>query len=459
MASSKHSSTKKNTRDDPVEHVPRSVRSNLFPYPDNKEFKGHEFFMKIVGMLKNHRGVPAKKYEIHMEASEYILEYVSMTISQSDLVERREKDLVYEDHFNQSIMNMAGRRKFSYDRLVHVCSKYENESNLQEHIRSSENNWHYFKKQMDDDNARAAAFAIAFYTGSQSSGINRSASIVARKSNGEAFDAVKQGDLKDASIILYHLVRGLAHIPYFWGVKARAVQLKDAELEHYTPGTLITWLQFSSSMKGYEPPEYFAKDRNTHFIIYSLTGRSIQKFSIFPQEDEILFLPHSIFLVVDHREDKGKHYIHVRQIELGLCQLSVLWVDDHIFDEKWENKEHMQRASTRSLNDNVHFIPKSTTDHALSFLRSPFGQRLKNRSTFRIVTDMKRDNEEEPRYAGIRLIKQVRKLGFQNQCLIFTGSEGRAMDKVQAELTKDEYQHVLVTENSDKLHEFVGFKD
>jgi hypothetical protein len=163
--------------------------------------------------------------------------------------------------------------------------------------------------------------------------------------------------------------------------------------------------------------------------------------------------------VVDHREDKGKHYIHVRQIELGLCQLSVLWVDDHIFDEKWENKEHMQRASTRSLNDNVHFIPKSTTDHALSFLRSPFGQRLKNRSTFRIVTDMKRDNEEEPRYAGIRLIKQVRKLGFQNQCLIFTGSEGRAMDKVQAELTKDEYQHVLVTENSDKLHEFVGFKD
>jgi hypothetical protein len=265
--------------------------------------------------------------------------------------------------------------------------------------------------------------------------------------------------LTDSSIILYYLVRGLAHVPYFWGITVRAVQLTDAELDSYTPGTLITWLQFSSSVRGYDLPEYFTKNRNTHFIIYSLTGRSIQEFSIFPDEDEVLFLPHSTFLVVDHREDKGQHNIYVRQIELGLCQFSVLWVDDNIFDKDWENKEHMQRASTRSLNDNVHFIPKSTTDYALSFLRSPFGQRLKNRSTFRIVTDMKRDNEEEPRYAGIRLIKEVRKLGFQNQCLVFTGYEEKALEKVKANLTKDEYRNVLVTENSDKLHEFVGFKD
>jgi hypothetical protein len=353
---------------------------------------------------------------------------------------------------------MIGERKFSYNSLVKICSKYEDKTNLEEHKRSSKEKWRYFQEKMNEDNARAAAFAIAFYTGSQSSGINRSASVVARKSNGEVIEAIKEGDLEDASVILYYLVCGLAHIPYYWGVTARAIQLTEAELKAYVPGTLVTWLQFSSSMKGYDPPEYFSKDRNAQFMIYSLTGRSIREFSIFPKENEVLFLPHSTFLVVDHRQGEGKHFIYIRQIELGLCHLSVLWVDDHIFDENWENKEDMQCASTRSLNDNVHFIPKSTTNHALSFLRSPFGQRLKNCSTFRIVTDMKRDNEEEPRYAGIRLIKGVRQLGFQNQCLIFTGFVEKAHEKVQVELTKDECQNLLITEKRENLHKFVGFK-
>ena len=459
MASSKNSPAKKERNNISPQDTAHIVRANVFPYSDKEEFKGHRFFMKVIGELKTPDDFLAKHYEFHMEDSEYILEYVSLTTNGTDLIKNRNKDLVYEDHFNHSVINMVGERKFSYDRLVNVCKKYENETNLQEHIRSSNGKWIYFKETMNEDDARAVAFAIAFYTGSQSAGINRSASVVARKSNGEVLEAIKTGDLEDASIILYYLVYGLAQIPYYWGVTARAVQLTDTELDAYVPGALVTWLQFSSSTKGYDPPEHFAKDRNTHFIIYSLMGRSIQKFSIFPKEDEILFLPHSTFLVIDHRRDVHKHYIYIRQVELGLCQYSVLWVDDHIFKEEWGNKTHMQHASTRSLNDNVHFIPKSTTEQALSFLRSPFGQRLKNCPTFRIVTDMRRDNEEEPRYAGIRLIRHVRQLGFQNQCLIFTGREDKALEKVQAELTKDERQNVLIAETNEKLHQFVSFKD
>ena len=83
----------------------------------------------------------------------------------------------------------------------------------------------------------------------------------------------------------------------------------------------------------------------------------------------------------------------MRQIELGFCQWSILWVDDRIFDENWENKKHMEYAATRAIDLNVHFIPKASTDNALSFLRSVFGQRLKNRDIFRIITDMNRENE------------------------------------------------------------------
>ncbi|CAF3808066.1 unnamed protein product [Rotaria sp. Silwood1] len=80
----------------------------------------------------------------------------------------------------------------------------------------------------------------------------------------------------------------------------------------------------------------------------------------------------------------------MRQVELDLSKWSVLWVDNNIFDKNWENKQHMETAAAKALNLNVHFIPKSTTNSALSFLRSSFGQRLKNQDTFRIVTDMTR---------------------------------------------------------------------
>ncbi|CAF1259437.1 unnamed protein product [Rotaria sordida] len=354
---------------------------------------------------------------------------------------------------------MVGERKFSYKKLLRICAKYEDQGDLQEHTKRSNATWQVFKKNLNEDDSRASAFAIAFYTGSQAFGINRSVSVIVRQSNGEAFNMIKNDDLHDVSIIIYYLVRALAQIPYYWGVTARAVQLTETELSTYITGSLVTWLQFSSSMKGYEPPKYFSKDRNTHFIIYSLTGRSIREFSMFPEEDEILFLPHSTFLVLNHKQAEDKHVIYLRQIELGLCQYSILWVDDHIFDSTWENKEHMQRASTRSLNGNVHFIPKSTTEYALSFLRSPFGQRLKNCSTFRIVTDMRRDNEPSPRFAGIRLIKKVREMGFQNRCLIFTGYQEKALEKVREELARDERTNLVVTEYSDELHRFVAFEE
>jgi hypothetical protein len=62
----------------------------------------------------------------------------------------------------------------------------------------------------------------------------------------------------------------------------------------------------------------------------------------------------------------------------------------------------MEKAAARDLNRNVHFIPKSNTQNAISFLMSPHGQRFKNRDNFRIVTDM---NPAET--AGARFIKRV----------------------------------------------------
>ncbi|CAF1360420.1 unnamed protein product, partial [Rotaria sordida] len=212
-----------------------------------------------------------------------------------------------------------------------------------------------------------------------------------------------------AAMIMYYLIKGLSHIDFYWGTVVRSADKGGKDMTHF-------------------------KDRNTVFTISSLTGRSIQYFSnCADEEDEVLFLPHSSFIVCDVQYDQNfrQNRIFLRQIELGLCQNVILWVDDNIFDADWENKRHMEKASTLGTRVNVHFIPKSNTQSALAFLRSEFGERLKDSNTFRIVTDMKRTNETPPSTAGARLIYEVRKLGFEQTCLIFTGHEESAYEKLK----------------------------
>lgn len=136
----------------------------------------------------------------------------------------------------------------------------------------------------------------------------------------------------------------------------------------------------------------------------------------------------------------------------------ILWADDNIFDANWENKRHMEKASTLGTQVNVHFVPKSNTDSALAFLRSEFGKRLRDSETFRIVTDMKRTNENPSNNAGARFILEARKLGFKVPCLIFTGKRDAAFDKIEKVFGTREPPGVKVTEDQSDLERFVLFK-
>lgn len=431
----------------------------LCPLAKDTKLKGHRLFSEVLANLSDQYRDWNNARSFTDEKSEYVLEKATMKQRADQWAETRHKDLVYEDHFNPSVISMAKKGAFCFDKLIQVCKKYENRAQIEEHGRLSEGNYSMFERSIPlVEDAKAAAFAISFYTGSQSGGISRGASIIARQGNGEVLNSAKEEDVDDAAIILYYMVKGLSNIPFYWGVSARAIDLNDDESNSYAVGNVVTWFQFSSSKKGYEPPKFF-ENRNTHFIIYSLTGRSIQKFSSFQEEDEILFLPHSTFLVIDRKEESVRSKIYLRQIEVGFSEWTILWVDDKIFDPDWENKRHMERVSSHAMNQNVHIIPKSCTESGLSFLRSPFGQRLKNCDKFRIVSDMKRDNETSGRYAGIHFLKAIRQLGFKNRFLIFTGSQKKATEKIQVELTEAETQNLLVAELPTDLDTFVAFEN
>jgi hypothetical protein len=403
---------------------------------------------------------------LNSEEVESILEHVVLKGKTEQLEDQRKSHFVYEDNFNSSLIGMMESGS-SFEKLKGVCRKYEKKEGvdvdtvMNEHEQRVNESYPYFcKKNLSPDEAKALAFSISFYTGTKSEACNRGASLIARKSNGQAIEGYSEDEINEAAIILYYLVKSLSHIPFYWGYVTRACQLTFDELSIYIPGSLITWIQFSSSKKGKKAMDSDAfKDRNTLFKIFSLTGRPIKQFSNYPEEDEVLFLPHSTFLVFNHKIYYGdrKHVIYMRQVELGLCEWSVLWVDDQIFDDKWENKLHMEYAAVKALDMNVHFIPKSSTDSALSFLRSPFGKRLKNMKTFRIVTDMNRENETPVHNAGARLIKAVRQMGFKNDCLVFTSDQRNAEKILQSELSSKEQQFVTVSDQTKTLRNFVNF--
>lgn len=144
-------------------------------------------------------------------------------------------------------------------------------------------------------------------------------------------------------------------------------------------------------------------------------------------------------------------------MELGLSQYVVMWVDDHIFDAEWENKKHMEKATTFGTDSNVHFVPKSSTESAVAFLKSEFGQRLIDSKNFRIVTDMNRHNEQPSHNAGARLIKRVRNLGFKQPCLVFTGDQAASEALIKEEFGSFKNQGITVTTRTRDLEEFVQF--
>ncbi|CAF1374088.1 unnamed protein product [Adineta ricciae] len=78
----------------------------------------------------------------------------------------------------------------------------------------------------------------------------------------------------------------LSRIPFYWGHVTRACELNSSK----------------KGKKGHDSKAF--KNRNTLFKIYSLTGRSIKDFSSYPEEDEVLFLPHSTFIVLNRKASK-----------------------------------------------------------------------------------------------------------------------------------------------------------
>ena len=387
-------------------------------------------------------------YQISDPNSEILLQYVIWE-------DYRQKNSYQNCIIKDSDFYLSVKNKYSLEDLKRSIQTFTNSTNdYYWHINQMNSNYTKMKSSnLSTDEKKACALVLSYYTGAKinSDRSSRNESVLIRGQNN--FTKIeKWSDGKQFYPVLYYISKALANIPFYWGYTVRCVDVENSVLQLYQPGTVITWLQFSSSKIGTDPAPYF-KARNTWFYIYSFSSREISQFSVFSLEKEALYLPFSHFLVFKREYRNGKNLIYMRQIEIGLYINNVVWVDDNILNANWENKGLMERAY--SLKRDLKIIPKISTECALAFLTSfkPFilGKTVK----YKVISNMNRTNESEPHNAGARLVKYMQDNDFDNiEIMIFTSSAENAWNELR-KLGVNTNSSVKITTSSNEALNFL----
>ena len=322
------------------------------------------------------------------------------------------------------------------------------------HIEQMNQNYQKIKSvNLSTDEKKACALALSYYTGKKDNSDRSSRNVNALIRGENDFTKINEwSDGEQYYPVLYYLSKALANLPFYWGYTVRCVNMENDIISNYEPGTIITWLKFSSSKVGQNPAPGF-QERNTWFHIYSYSSREISEFSIFDSEKEALYSPFSHFLVFKKEYEDNKYHIYMRQIEIGLYVNNMVWVDDNIFNTNWENKSLMEQAY--AIKKDLKIIPKISTECALGFINSFKPFMVDGLIKYKVMSDMNRANESEPHNAGARLVKYMQDNGLDNiGTMIFTSS----VDKAENELNRlgvDMNNNIKITRSCSEALDFL----
>lgn len=434
-----------------------------------------------------------KDYTIDDPNSELCLATARVAGQREGECSLRSKKSICNDTLFSELEHIPETDSKRLERLVEDIDKLQSEKNQKAYEQPAvtvENIDFFRKKGLSEADAKGCVYALSFYTGDKANSDNtsRGGSLLIRRGNMHTTPDQMEEFLEKARMIIYYLVQALKHLPFYWGVVTRMIYMKKKDLEYYKPGHIVTWLQFSSSCRGERGAAAF-KDRNVKVIIWSIKGRHIDQFSNWGtryghDEDEVLFLPFTRLLVLKVLTIEHSYVIYCRELELGITRgFPLLWVDDEILNPAKEMKRHMEAAQIERPQE-LKFILKPSTELAIAYLRSPFGQRhttgagrkalgLGFESNLRIITDMARPTEEEGDRAGAKLVKSIEQArpSFDCPIMIFTSNAERGAAKLQQlgiresveivdkEVSPPEPGVVYVTTSAESALAFCQFSD
>ena len=201
------------------------------------------------------------------------------------------------------------------------------------------------------------------------------------------------------------------------------------------------------------------------FEINSIDGRDITDFSMYGDEEEVVFLPFSHFRVIKverkeynlrrsiFRSSNGNnvnsfkyYYIKLQQIQIPRSAKIVIWVDDN----PKNNLKWIYRLEKRGIS----VIICKTTQECIGVIETyKWILYLKN-AQLRIVTDM---NRYDNNIAGVELIKKLRNPPhcFDNDILIFSMRDDIAKQHC---IDNNVTNNVFVTKYGNVVQKFVFFK-
>ena len=383
-----------------------------------------ELYTIISGRIQEDFISLLNNYDISDPNSEKVLEYCQWE-DYRNLSEYKNSIVKNSDYYR--IVTAS----YDLDDLKNSINKFTTFMQYYWHLDQMNKNWKKMKNErLSENEKKACALVLSYYTGykDNSDRSSRNVSVLMRGLN--CSDIVRKwNDGEHFYPVIYYLTKAISCLPFYWGHTLRCVNLTKKQAFSYQPGTVVTWMQWSSSKIGKKPASYFA-ERNTWFYIYSFSSREISQFSIYSEEKEALYPPFSHFLVFKNEIRNNRHHIYMRQIEIGLYPNNIIWVDDNILNSDWENKSLMEVAYYNSKI--LKIIPKISTETAMAFIKS-FKSFINSKTTnYKIMSDMTRKNEEPSKNAGARFVKYLQDEGFNNlEIMIFTSSTESAKNELK----------------------------
>ena len=188
------------------------------------------------------------------------------------------------------------------------------------------------------------------------------------------------------------------------------------------------------------------------FCIESKTGRHIAELSCFPLEREVIFLPYSTFQITKVSKDEEKDFTLVHMTEAYpdvRGRRILLWVDDVSLN----NYQMMNKAQE----NDVTIVELKNTRQACDFLSHHSFLLQRDASSFRIVSDMVRNEDGKLNYdAGLQLMQILQqKYGYQNKMVVFTGISYLSANRKKFQDAR--LDHVLVTSTASIAEQFACF--
>lgn len=379
-------------------------------------------------------------YKIDDPMSEVVLAVVTWPIADKYL-HFFKGDLL--DRFFSASCTLNEFKQYLYDLEEDECIEYF--KNCPELFNIFEN------KIADKNEKKMCLYALRFYTGGYSMINNRELAFDIRETFLMKHRAVPLR--RDFFIINSYMLKALIHLPIYWGTCIRVLNLGPELMNEYRIGNIVTWFQFSSSTEGVIPDNGF-NNRNSQFIIYSQTGRKVSNISKYSKEKEVIFLPFSQFLIYKFEIYLNKPTFYMRQIELGIGNKNVLWVDESIFDPQWGYRQMLESAL--SYNPGIRFILKTSTNLGYAYLESMWGNNLKNSpNSFRILCNDYCKTDENHELAGVRLLYIALSLGYTCQMMIFTYNLNSTWTGLQNYGISN--RGIIVTSDQSKVMNFISF--